>query len=112
MAPPQPEPEIAERPQYATPDTDPNLAELTARLEAALRRPTAEPAADLPVSEASLEPVAMEPAPAGAAAAAARAEVPEVRPDRPALRPSQAKNFYESLEQEMASLLGRPPGKT
>ena len=47
--------------------------------------------------------------------------IPEVRPvteeARPAAvteesRPAESKKFYETLEQEMASLLGRPTGKT
>ncbi|GLH79665.1 flagellar biosynthesis protein FliO [Bradyrhizobium sp. SSBR45G] len=62
-----------------------NLAEMAQRLEAALRRPAAEP-----------------PAAAGGPAA--------LRPARgePATAPAGPKTSFENLEDEMASLLGRP----
>lgn len=103
---------------------DHNLAEMAQQLEAALRRapapenrpPVTDPLAgqlsgnvtarasrDLrarvePKFEAKLEPKA-EP----------KAEV-KPEPREPAATPG--KNLYENLEEEMASLLGRPPGKT
>jgi len=64
---------------------DQNLAEMAQRLEAALRRP-----ADAPVAP----PVAPEPPPA--------------RSDAPAPAPEPQKSGFENLEDEMASLLGRP----
>jgi flagellar protein FliO/FliZ len=85
--PPPPPPPAAPLP----PSADQNLAEMAQRLEAALRRP-AGPAADAP-------PVAPEP-PAGRGPS--RAE-PAAPPPAPA-----PKTSFENLEDEMASLLGRP----
>ncbi len=84
-APPPPPP-----PPAAT-TADQNLAEMAQRLEAALRRPSAETVAP---------PVAPEPPPP---VRAARAEPPA--PPAPA---PPAKSSFENLEDEMASLLGRP----
>ena len=81
-APPAPPP----APAPAQSSADQNLAEMAQRLEAALRRP-AEPVAP---------PVAPEPPPARAA-----------RPEAPAA-PAPQKSGFENLEDEMASLLGRP----
>jgi flagellar protein FliO/FliZ len=96
-----------------------NLAEMAQRLEAALRRPT--------------KPVEPPPAPPPAAAArpitpASRAaahfeppspKVPSKAPEPPAVSdlripPAQGKGEapFESLEDEMAKMLGRTPGKT
>jgi flagellar protein FliO/FliZ len=69
-------------------NADQNLAEMAQRLEAALRRP-----ADAPIAP----PVAPEP--------------PSARPARseaPASAPAPQKSGFENLEDEMASLLGRP----
>jgi hypothetical protein len=107
-----PEPELQDGAQYATPASDQNLAEMAQRLEAALRRPlTAEPRLDIPADAPPAAHMTSEAAPLVA--------VPSHEPDesaappvRPQPRPAPSKNFYESLEQEMASLLGRPPGKT
>jgi hypothetical protein len=72
------------------PTADQNLAEMAQRLEAALRRPAG--------GEPTAPPVAAEP-PAG-------------RPARnePSMAPPSAspKSNFENLEDEMASLLGRP----
>jgi flagellar protein FliO/FliZ len=84
--PPPPPPPPAPPPQ---PTADQNLAEMAQRLEAALRRPAAAPATEAP-------PVAPEPPPVRAA----RAE--------PAAPPAPPKTSFENLEDEMASLLGRP----
>jgi flagellar protein FliO/FliZ len=81
--PPPPSPSMSE--------ADQNLAEMAQRLEAALRRPAGETVAP---------PVAPEPPPARAP----RSE-PSVAP--PAAPPSP-KSGFENLEDEMASLLGRP----
>jgi flagellar protein FliO/FliZ len=64
---------------------DDNLAEMAQRLEAALRRPTGDPVSP---------PVAPEPPPA--------------RPARSEPAPAPQKSGFENLEDEMASLLGRP----
>jgi flagellar protein FliO/FliZ len=71
---------------------DQNLAEMAQRLEAALRRP-----ADAPIAP----PVAPEPPPVRPS----RGEAP---PPVPAPAPAQQKSGFENLEDEMASLLGRP----
>jgi len=103
---------------------DQNLAQMAQRLEAALRRPgkseeprSAEPAPRAPDQvRAAPEPAAAETAdyqpPARAPAYA------EARPGRgeqkaaPAeSKPAAGKSLYDSLEQEMASLLGRPDKK-
>jgi flagellar biogenesis protein FliO len=65
-------------------NADQNLAEMAQRLEAALRRPAGEPMAP---------PVAPE---------------PPVRPSRSEAPPPPPKSGFENLEDEMASLLGRP----
>jgi hypothetical protein len=99
---------------------DRSLAEMAQQLEAALRKPTAkaersEPRA-LPRAAAPSEPAA--PAPAVAAqtpnnSAPRSARTPEVKPpSRPDAKQAPAgKTLYDSLEQEMASLLGRPTAK-
>jgi hypothetical protein len=84
-APPPPPPPPAPAPSSA----DQNLAEMAQRLEAALRRP-AEPVAP---------PVAPETPPAPARTA---------RSEPPAPAPAPQKSGFENLEDEMASLLGRP----
>jgi flagellar protein FliO/FliZ len=108
------------RPQPVIAESDEqNLAEMAQRLETALQRPKA-------VSEAP--PAA--PAAARSAPAVAPAEPKAVRPEpkpvrsepkpvRPEPRPEPrsepkpvTKAAFDSLEQEMASLLGRPSGKT
>lgn len=81
-APPPPPPPPAQS------SADQNLAEMAQRLEAALRRPPADTVAP---------PVAPEP-PQGRAA-------PRSEPMPP---PAPAKSGFENLEDEMASLLGRP----
>jgi hypothetical protein len=82
-------------PPPATPapsSADQNLAEMAQRLEAALRRP-----ADAPTSP----PVAPEPPPARPP----RSDAPA---PTPAPAPAPQKSGFENLEDEMASLLGRP----
>jgi hypothetical protein len=75
---------------------DQNLAEMAQRLEAALRRPTepSEPRIGAP-------PVAPEPPPSRPA--------PRVEPPSPPpVAAAPVKSGFENLEDEMASLLGRP----
>jgi len=84
VAPPPPAPPPPVPPTQSS--ADQNLAEMAQRLEAALRRPASEPVAP---------PVAPEP--------------PPVRPARTeAPAPAPQKSGFENLEDEMASLLGRP----
>jgi len=83
---------------------DQSLAEMAHRLEAALRKPK---------SGAPLTPGARVAPPAPPAEDAAAAQpAAQSRPAPGAAKPGQGKALYDSLEQEMASLLGRPAGKT
>jgi flagellar protein FliO/FliZ len=118
----------------AAADADQSLADMASRLEAALRKPSAPPQAeprrpspppqraDRPAQAAEpadtlppLPPRAPrpnEPRSAEPRAAEPRSTEPraaEGKPARPDAKPNQGKTaLYDSLEQEMASLLGRP----
>ena len=103
----------APAPHAPAPDTAPdlNLNDVAHRLESALRRPSAQAQAHAqaeprpaPAPRVAAPEPATEPAPPRASRSAAE---PRPREAKPA-----AKSMYESLEQEMASLLGRPAGKT
>ncbi|MGJ4972176.1 MULTISPECIES: flagellar biosynthetic protein FliO [unclassified Bradyrhizobium] len=85
---PPPPPPAAPPPAAADSSAEANLAEMAQRLEAALRRPSADPSA----APASGPP---------ALRAAARNEPP-------AAQAAPVKTSFENLEDEMASLLGRP----
>ncbi|MHC2626756.1 flagellar protein FliO/FliZ [Bradyrhizobium huanghuaihaiense] len=98
--PPPPVPQAAPVPPPAPATAAPssaeqNLAEMAQRLEAALRRPGGEPVAP---------PVA--PEPPVAPARVARSEPPAS--PAPPVKPAAEKTSFENLEDEMASLLGRP----
>ena len=115
---PQPAPPASGGDAEVNSAADQNLAEMERRLEAAMRRPAngeeARPAAP-----------ALKPVPAAAEGEKDRTPAPPnllrndkvrpLRPDAPAVRsegkPPPQKSLYDSLEQEMASLLGRPGGK-
>jgi flagellar protein FliO/FliZ len=76
---------------------DQNLAEMAQRLEAALRRPGPEPSEPrVGAPSVAPEPAANRAAPRNEQAAAATAA------------PPSTKSSFENLEDEMASLLGRP----
>jgi hypothetical protein len=106
------------RMQGAQPATDPgaadqSLAEMAQRLEAALRKPkSAEPrpssasAAAAENADQTEEPTAAPPLPTRAPRPA------EAKPARAEAKPKEGKALYDTLEQEMASLLGRPANKT
>lgn len=104
-----PAPEQARRPPAADQSrghADQNLAEMAQRLEAALRRPT---------TSAETRSGAGKPVPNEARAPVVAPPVPPAIPDKatesePAT--DQSKNIFGSLEQEMASLLGRQAGKS
>ena len=108
-----PEPPPAPAPAAAEPGPtiDQSLAEMAHKLEAALRKPKAERAAAAP----SAAPPAAEATPdaeASATAAARNNRAAEAKPARPETKqPNPGKALYDSLEQEMASLLGRPTAK-
>ncbi|QDF39130.1 flagellar biosynthetic protein FliO [Bradyrhizobium symbiodeficiens] len=94
-APPPPVPQAPPVPpaSAAAPSSaEQNLAEMAQRLEAALRRPAGDTVAP---------PVA--PEPPAAPPRAARSE-----PPAPPAKPAAEKTSFENLEDEMASLLGRP----
>jgi hypothetical protein len=87
------------------------------RLEAALRRPTGEARPDAAEPRVGAPPVAPEPPPNRPAprstgevplAAAARNELPAPPPPAAKAAPPAPKTGFENLEDEMASLLGRP----
>jgi flagellar protein FliO/FliZ len=87
---------------------DQNIAEMAHRLEAALRRPprskeprTTESASQ---SDAATTQVATEPRPKPPAG--------ETKSSNGEHKPAPSKSLYDSLEQEMASLLGRPQNKS
>jgi hypothetical protein len=87
--PPPPPPPPAQSPPLSA--ADQNLAEMAQRLEAALRRPAGDTVAP---------PVAPEPPPARPAA--------RNEPPTPPPAPPPTKSGFDNLEDEMASLLGRP----
>ncbi|MCK1387246.1 flagellar biosynthetic protein FliO [Bradyrhizobium sp. 21] len=97
---PPPPPPVPQAPPVPPPAPAPsnaeqNLAEMAQRLEAALRRPAGETVAP---------PVA--PEPPAAPPRVARSEPPA--PPAPPAKPAPEKTSFENLEDEMASLLGRP----
>ena len=92
-----PERPIAPPPAPAAASADQNLAEMAQRLEAALRRP----AGDTPEPRIGAPPVAPEPPPGRAAPRNEPSMAPPVAAPSP-------KSGFENLEDEMASLLGRP----
>jgi flagellar protein FliO/FliZ len=93
---------------------DQSLAEMAQQLEAALRKPAAKAdgrEARAPIPRA---PNAGGPAASGepAASQARNARSADTKPPRPDTKtPGTGKMLYDSLEQEMASLLGRPTNK-
>jgi hypothetical protein len=111
---------VAAEPQFNS-AADQNLAEMAGRLEAALRRPGkpegfAEPPARVapsfdpqPADDDEYE--AAPPPPQRAPAAGARPARSEPRPARADKGAPPKSSLYDSLEQEMASLLGRPNTK-
>jgi len=124
---PAPEPTVSAHARPAPPASDAELTDMAQRLEAALRRPVApgqariEPglAKPAPVPEAGPRP---SPVPFGVPPVVREAgKPPAAKPEAPRAAPSEAahsghpeakpKSVLDSLEQEMASLLGRPAGK-
>ena len=88
---------------------DQNLADMAQRLEAALRRPAGEARPDTAEPRVGAPPVAPEPPPSRPATRSS-GEAPiagAARNEMPATPPSE-KSGFENLEDEMASLLGRP----
>jgi flagellar protein FliO/FliZ len=117
---PRPEPRAPTVQAAPTPaDTaaaDQSLAEMAHRLEAALRKPNAEarPAAPQPRQAQPAEQAAAPepPAPPPPQPRAARPAEPKPARNAPPAKPPQSTTLYDNLEQEMASLLGRPTNKS
>jgi flagellar protein FliO/FliZ len=100
---------------------DQSLAEMAHRLEAALRKPNAPAEARAPQprqeprqAQPAEQSAGPEPQPAPPAPSQPRAaRPPEPKPARSApAKPPQSTTLYDNLEQEMASLLGRPTNKS
>ena len=89
----------ADRP--APPSADAALANMAQRLEAALRRPGAPGAPPEPSERPALDFSPTE----------SPATAPNGATPRPDDKAGKSKSVLDSLEEEMASLLGRPPGK-
>jgi hypothetical protein len=133
------EPEAPVEVRQSPPTADVNLADMAQRLEAALRRParSGEPREAPPRPELKPRPPeaarpatppreAAPPQPPAAPAAEATPEPPQAvapegaatpepaPPAEPAAeaKPAPAKSVFDSLEEEMANLLGRPSGKS
>jgi len=125
---PRPEPRAPTVQATPTPaDTaaaDQSLAEMAHRLEAALRKPNAEARSTAPQPrQAQPAEQAAAPEPATPPAPSPSPSPPQPRAARPPAEPKPARNaapakppqgttLYDNLEQEMASLLGRPTNKS
>jgi len=121
---PAAEPRVSPQMPPAPPASDAELTDMAQRLEAALRRPVAP-------GQARIEPTLARPMPAetprhtpvpfGAPPAVREAGKPAAKPEalraasseaaHPGQPDAKPKSVVDSLEQEMASLLGRPIGK-
>ncbi len=119
---PRPEPRIPTPPANAESPSavDQNLAEMAHRLEAALRKPktadarqAAAPAvAPRAASEPSAQQAETPASPPVPPAPPHPARTPDAKPAQADASAKEGKALYDSLEQEMASLLGRPASKT
>jgi flagellar protein FliO/FliZ len=126
-------------PAPASAEADQNLADMASRLEAALRRPSPAPAAPAPRPAPAVKPLADAPraAPPVAPQVAPQVAPPIAPPVAPAAqqavpvaapatapivtiepevstadaKPGKTDDVFGSIEEEMASLLGRPSGK-
>ena len=91
---------------------DQSLAEMAQRLEAALRKPKTSERAG-PTSAATADDADRVEEQTGGPLQPPRAARPtEAKPARAEAKPKEGKALYDTLEQEMASLLGRPANKT
>jgi flagellar biogenesis protein FliO len=98
-----------EEPRPAPAGPDAALASMAQRLEAALRRPGERPPGSSPLN-APGEPPAPE-FPVAESPATAPNGGPSRAEEKPPEKAGKPKSVLDSLEAEMASLLGRPPGK-
>jgi flagellar protein FliO/FliZ len=108
-------------PEAAAPaQNDHNLAEMAQQLEAALRRtpmPESRPPVTDPLAASLGKPARdfkprVEPKFEPSPKIDTKVETPVEPKFEPKLEPAPAKTNFDNLEEEMASLLGRPPGKT
>jgi flagellar protein FliO/FliZ len=99
------------RPPAPAPKAEPRMAEPKMVEPRSLEPRTVEPKAIEPIVEAAAEPA---PTPEGSPASpAATSDSPgPARNDEKPAKPAPQKSLYDSLEQEMASLLGRPGNKS
>jgi len=102
----------------APPTADTNLADMAHKLEAALRRPSVPRRAEPSAAEAGLPEPAPRTAPESETSGAPRgpgasgAPQPGAAPEaKTSPAPAPAKSVFDSLEEEMASLLVKPPSK-
>jgi flagellar biogenesis protein FliO len=117
---------VADEPVAPPPNSDKNLADMAQRLEAALRRPRpGEQRVAEPPSRSAMAAPASEPMPEAVPVPMAPDAMVEAHIDEPpaaapqplaarrgaSTKPAPQKSVYDSLEQEMASLLGRPNAK-
>ncbi len=128
---PRPEPRIPAQPANTESPSavDQSLAEMAHRLEAALRKPktadareaaapslaqraTPSPEPGAQAEAAAPPPASSPPSPPAPPAPPRAARAAEAKPARPDVPAKEGKALYDSLEQEMASLLGRPASKT
>ena len=119
-----PAPAVQAAPTPTPADTaaaDQSLAEMAHRLEAALRKPNAPAEARAPGPQPRQEPrqaqpaeqaAAPEPPPSPPQPRSARPAEPKPARNAPPAKPPQSTTLYDNLEQEMASLLGRPTNKS
>ncbi len=112
MREPQPPPSFSD-PQFNA-NADQNLADMAQRLEAALRRPAKVNDARPPDPASRAMAAELEAAQRASSPAQPRATAPAAAPDTGQTRgePKPSKSVYDSLEKEMANLLGRPSGKS
>ncbi len=109
--PAEPRPSPAPASAEAVSAADQSLAEMAQRLEAALRKPKAADRPGEPRETATVAaPIAETDGPATPPAAPRPARSADAKPARAETKAKEGK-LYDTLEQEMASLLGRPPGK-
>jgi flagellar protein FliO/FliZ len=105
-----PAPPAAVAAPVETAAADQSLADMAHRLEAALRKPSAGPPPAAPRTTSPAEQAAGAEAPAMPPRPARPAE--QTKPAaRAETKPGKSTTLYDNLEQEMASLLGRPTNK-
>lgn len=107
---PRPAPAPSSGPSIEPSPADQSLAEMAQRLEAALRKPKA-PATQVSEHMDETEAAAPPPPPPPLRVTRPAEPRPAARPEVKAKEPAKESKLYDTLEQEMASLLGRPTGK-